>query len=106
MVPALGLQDADSHDVAQSVLIQFMRSAGRFQYDRSRRFRGWLYAVAQTSRRRLVRRHRPWDQGVGGFDDPTESIEARDDLAALIERSDARDTLRAAMERVRRRVEP
>src|SRR5205807_4126437 len=37
-----GLQDADAQDVTQAVLTQLAVQLGRFAYDPSRRFRGWL----------------------------------------------------------------
>ena len=43
-----GLQDADAHDVAQSVLIHFLRRSVSFEYDDSRRFRGWLRSLAHS----------------------------------------------------------
>jgi RNA polymerase sigma factor (sigma-70 family) len=103
-----GLQDADAHDVTQSVLLQFLRQSGTFQYDRSRRFRGWLRTVAHASWCDFVKRRRHWNQGKGG-DSSTgriDSIAARDDLSNLFETEDARESLRQTMERIQGRVEP
>ena len=102
-----GLQDADAHDVTQSVLLRFMHRAERFDYDRSRRFRGWLRALTQSSCRDFVKRRRIWDQGLGGdAASRIDAIAARDGVADLIETENAREILRVAMERVRLRVEP
>jgi RNA polymerase sigma factor (sigma-70 family) len=103
-----GLQDADAHDVTQSVLLQFLRKSRSFEYDDSRRFRGWLRALAHTSWCEFVKRQRDWQQGTGGDDvgGRIDSIAARDDLSDRIEEEYARETLRQAMERIRNRVEP
>ena len=55
-----GLQDADAADLAQDVLMQVVRSAAGFEYDRSRgTFRGWLLTVARNAIRKAgVRRHK------------------------------------------------
>ncbi len=103
-----GLQEADALDVTQSVLMQFLRRSGTFEYDRDRRFRGWLRSVAHTSWCRFVERRRRGNQGVGGDSalGRIESIEARDNLVDLIEREHAKESLRQAMDRIQRRVQP
>ena len=42
-----GLQEADSEDVTQDVLLRLSQKLGAFQYDPSRSFRGWLRTVTQ-----------------------------------------------------------
>ena len=102
-----GLQDADAHDVAQSIMIHFLRRSESFEYDDSRRFRGWLRALAHSTWRDFLKRRRRMNQGLGGeAAGRIDSIVARDDLADFIESEYARDVLRRAMDRVQVRVEP
>lgn len=101
-----GLQEADAHDVTQTVLLQFLRRAERFEYDDSRRFRGWLRALAHSTWREFVKRRRSWHRGIGGQDTPRiDQAEAHDELARLIEEEYAREILRVAMGRIRRQVD-
>jgi RNA polymerase sigma-70 factor (ECF subfamily) len=41
----LGLQDSDTADLVQDVLLVLMRKLPEFEYHPSRRFRGWLRTV-------------------------------------------------------------
>ena len=67
-----GLQDADAHDVTQTVLLKVARRMQTFEYDRQQSFRAWLQTVTRhalqdfqqrrpgnRSRRPLRRRCRP-----------------------------------------------
>jgi RNA polymerase sigma factor (sigma-70 family) len=102
-----GLQDADAQDVTQTILLRFLRRAERFDYDHSRRFRGWLRALAHSTWHEFVKRRRDWNHGLGGdAAGRIDGIEARDQVADFIETEYAREVLRAAMDRVRDRVEP
>lgn len=101
-----GLQDADAHDVTQVVLLRFLKRVGTFDYDRSRRFRGWLRAMTRSTIRDFMKSGKRWDRGLGGGDDRIEQAAGRDEIDALIETEDARESLRGAAERVRARVEP
>jgi RNA polymerase sigma-70 factor (ECF subfamily) len=40
------LQDADAEDVTQDILLKLAQKLRDFEYDASRRFRGWLKTVA------------------------------------------------------------
>jgi RNA polymerase sigma factor (sigma-70 family) len=93
--------------VTQNVMVQLSRQFGSFQYDSSRRFRGWLRVVAHASWCEFLERRRMWDQGVGGEDasNSIDSIAARDDLTDLIEKEFAHEVLNRAMLRVEVRVE-
>ena len=42
-----GLQEADSEDVTQDVLLRLAQKLGSFNYDPSRSFRGWLRTMTQ-----------------------------------------------------------
>jgi RNA polymerase sigma factor (sigma-70 family) len=101
-----GLQDADARDVTQAVLLRFFNRAEHFDYDRSRRFRGWLRALAQSSWREFVKSRRGENQGRGGDGTgPVDWALARDELTELIDAEFNRQALRAAMDEVRSRVE-
>jgi RNA polymerase sigma-70 factor (ECF subfamily) len=93
--------------VTQAVLLRFLRRAENFEYDHSRRFRGWLRALAHSCWREFEKRQRACHPGAGG-DEPAcfDSIQARDDLNELIEAEYAREVLCSAMDRVSNRVEP
>lgn len=107
---ASGLQDADAQDVTQAVLTQLAVQMGRFAYDPSRRFRGWLRTVVRNACRDCMadRRH---CIGAGALDgagraDPILTVEARDDLARRLEAEFDLELLEEAERRVRRRVAP
>ncbi len=60
------LQDADSRDVTQQVLVIVHRTIGKFEYNRERgRFRNWLGAVTAHEISRHQRRDRRPGKGVG-----------------------------------------
>jgi RNA polymerase sigma-70 factor (ECF subfamily) len=103
-----GLQDADAHDVTQDVLVYLSRRFENFEYDSTRRFRGWLRTLAHGSLCAFVKRRRQWNHGKGGdpADHAIEMIAARDDLSDLIDEEHKRESLERAMERVQARVEP
>ena len=62
-----GLQDADAADLVQDVMRIVARSAGAFEYDRSRgSFRGWLLTVTRNELRKAAARR--GKQAVGSGD--------------------------------------
>ncbi len=102
-----GLQEADSQDVAQDVLLKLVRAMQAFRYDPARRFRGWLKTVTHHVWQDLARGRRP--VAVGGApsaDDPLQSLAARDDLTAGIESAYEQELLARALARVKPRVQP
>jgi RNA polymerase sigma factor (sigma-70 family) len=102
-----GLQEADAQDVSQAVLVKLLRSMQAFRYDPAQRFRSWLKTVTHNAWQDLVRGRRVL--AVGGnpvFDDPLQSLAARDDLTAWVEQEYERELLERALERVRLRVQP
>lgn len=44
-----GLQETDAADVCQDVLVRFWKQAANFEYDPSRRFRGYLRQILNTA---------------------------------------------------------
>jgi RNA polymerase sigma factor (sigma-70 family) len=103
-----GLQEADSEDVTQDVLLRLAQKLGAFQYDPSRSFRGWLRTMTQhTLADFLAARKR---QCSGSGDDAVleqlQSIEARDDLIAHLKDQFDSEIVAVASARARARVEP
>jgi RNA polymerase sigma-70 factor (ECF subfamily) len=103
-----GLQDADADDVTQRVLLDLARQLPEFTYDRSRSFRAWLKTIShrawQKYTQALVRPGRgSGDSEVGAA---LASVEARDDLAARLEKEFDLELLEEAMTVVRPQVQP
>ena len=77
-----GLQEADSEDVTQDVLLRLAQKLGSFQYDPSRSFRGWLRTVTQNALADFLAHRKR--QCAGSGDDAVceqlQSVQARDDL--------------------------
>jgi RNA polymerase sigma-70 factor (ECF subfamily) len=64
-----GLQDADSADVTQMVLLEVHRGIARYQYDRQRSpFRAWLFAVARHQVCQHLKNGRRFPQDIGDAD--------------------------------------
>jgi RNA polymerase sigma factor (sigma-70 family) len=101
------LQEADAHDVTQTVLLKLAEKMQSFVYDPNRSFRAWLKTVA---------RHvwsdfwdgRGHDLAAGGTEAGRlfHSIEAREDLVQRLEGEFDRELLEEAIARVRERVTP
>lgn len=102
-----GLQEADAKDVAQTVLLKFLKAARTFHYNPEKRFRSWLKTVTHHAWQDWVRSRRQVASGGERCgDDPLESLAARDDLAAWIEGAYEQELLDEALVRVRPRVQP
>jgi len=104
---ARGLQNADAEDVCQSVLTTLAARLRRFDYDRSRSFRGFLRKVtndavndALAARRRLV------STGDRENLEILASLEAREDLYRRLEQEFDTELLMAAKQLVSQRVKP
>ncbi len=102
-----GLQAADAQDVSQDVLLKLTHAMQAFRYDPSLKFRSWLKTVVHHAWQDLVRGRRLIAiGGDAGPDDPMNSLEARDDLAAHVTVAYEQELLQRALERVRQRVQP
>ncbi len=102
------LQEADSQDVTQNVLLKLAEKLRDFTYDPSRSFRAWLKTVAQHACSDFLQsRMRPGlgsgDSQVGQF---LNNAEAHQDLVKHLEEEFDREILDEAMHRVRLRVAP
>jgi RNA polymerase sigma-70 factor (ECF subfamily) len=109
-----GLQQADADEVCNSVLAKVWNKMREFQYDPSRRFRGWLRRVVQNEVKDFWKRdrRRPGSRGAGGSNtqELLEQVEALPDddpmAQALEELETAQERLLEAVQRVRLRVAP
>jgi RNA polymerase sigma-70 factor (ECF subfamily) len=102
------LQEADSEDVTQDVLLRLSQKLGTFQYDPSRSFRGWLRAVTQNALADFLAARRRQCSGSG--DDAVleqlQSVEAREDLLDHLKEQFDSEIVAMACTRARARVEP
>ena len=102
------IQEADANDVSQAVLIKLVERMSTFEYDGSRSFRAYLKTLTHYAVCDSVKAHIKPGQGAGGSDviKTIESVEARDDLARLLEDQFDHELMSEAMKRVSNRVEP
>jgi RNA polymerase sigma factor (sigma-70 family) len=100
------LQDSDARDVTQNVLLKLQGLMGRFAYDPSRSFRGWLKTLTHHAWYELVaERKRGWiGSGDSRMRELFESVEAGDDLDRRLEEEFHRELMEQAMVLVRPRV--
>lgn len=102
------LQDADARDVTQDVLLRLAQYLPAFQYDSSRRFRGWLRTVVHHALCDWIEDQRREASGTGETVvlKLLQNLPARDALVERLEQQFDRELLERAMVRVRARVEP
>jgi len=102
------LQEADSQDVTQTVLLQLMTKLQAFEYDPTRSFRAWLKTLAHHAWQDLLVRRKQTRTNAGADTayDPLESLEARDDLQARMQEAFDLEVMELAMENVQARVAP
>ena len=102
-----GLQEADAADVAQEALLGFWQSAENFEYDPSKRFRGYLRMI-------VLKTWSDWAKHDRGqrIENPESSIygllnllEAQEEFIARLERMFDMEVLELAMARVQKRVD-
>jgi RNA polymerase sigma-70 factor (ECF subfamily) len=101
-----GLQEADSHDVAQNVLLRLTAKLPQFKYDPSRSFRGWLKTLTHHAWHDFITEAGYRNRGSGDTSvlDQLQSVAAREDLAARVEAEFDKELLELAMLRARERV--
>ena len=77
-----GLQEADTEDVTQDVLLRLAQKLGAFHYDPSRSFRGWLRTVTQNALADFLADRKRQCSGSGDDEvfEQLQSVQARDDL--------------------------
>ncbi len=103
-----GLQEADSEDVTQNVLLRLAQKLGAFHYDPSRSFRGWLRTVTQNALADFLADRKLQCPGSGddGVLKQLQSIQARDDLIEHLKDQFDAEIVAVACARARARVEP
>jgi RNA polymerase sigma factor (sigma-70 family) len=101
-----GLQDADSKDVTQQVLLTLPAKMARFKYNPDGSFRAWLHTLAHHAWHDFrSRARRPALQaGNDHAADPLRGVTARDDLERRLEEEFDLELLDEAIDRVRQRV--
>jgi RNA polymerase sigma factor (sigma-70 family) len=103
-----GLQEADSEDVTQDVLLRLSQKLRAFQYDPSRSFRGWLRTMTQHALADFLAQRKRQCSGSG--DDAVleqlQSVEAREDLLEHLKDQFDSEIVGMACTRTRARVEP
>ena len=102
------LQDADAHDVAQTVLLKLATKLRDFAYDPGRSFRAWLKTVAHHAWLDFLEARQRAGQGTGDSAalGRLNSVQARDDLMGQLEEAFDQELLKEAIVRVRLRVAP
>ncbi len=103
-----GLQEADSEDVTQEVLLRLAQKLGAFHYDPSRSFRGWLKTVTQNALADFLadRKRQCCGSGDDRVLEQLQSIQARDDLIEHLTVQFDPEIVAVAGARARARVEP
>jgi RNA polymerase sigma-70 factor (ECF subfamily) len=102
-----GLQQADTEDITQTVLVRLATKLRGFVYDPSRSFRGWLKTLTRHAWSDFVadqRRAVTAGGGTGAFE-ILHSVEARDDLESRLADTFDLELLELATNEVRERVE-
>src|SRR5262245_19332302 len=102
------LQDADAHDVTQTVLAGLAKKLRTFEYDATRSFRGWLKTLTRHAWHDLQHAEQRHAPGSGDSEvlERLQTVEAREDLIAHLEQEFDLEVLEEAMTRVRLRVQP
>lgn len=103
-----GLQEADSRDVCQVVLVRLATKMRGFVYDPAQSFRGWLYTLARNAWNDFTseRLRKGMLSGTNDAASALYSLEARDDLERHLSDLFDLELLEEATARVRARVEP
>jgi RNA polymerase sigma-70 factor (ECF subfamily) len=95
------LQDADAHDVTQTVLLKLARRMQTFEYDPKQSFRAWLRTVTHRALQDYLTDRTPLSAARESLD----GLESQEDLLARLERVFDLELLEAGRLRVRLRVQ-
>jgi RNA polymerase sigma-70 factor (ECF subfamily) len=101
------LQDADAHDVTQTVLLKLARRMQTFEYDPRQSFRAWLGTVTRNALRDFAaaQASAPAAASKSEASAALQGLEAGNDLLARLEGVFDLELLEAAKVRVRLRVQ-
>lgn len=101
------LQDADAHDVTQTLLLKLARRMQTFEYDPAQSFRAWLQTMTRHALQdfRAARAVLPAEGSTPEAVEALERLESREDLLARLERVFDLELLEAAKVRARLRVQ-
>ncbi len=89
------LGDADeAEDTVQETFVRAYRHLA--EYDPSRRFYTWIYAIARNRCLNAIRRRKTW--GVSAVPDPEPELASPDDASARVERREVAAALAACLE--------
>jgi RNA polymerase sigma-70 factor (ECF subfamily) len=100
------IQEADSQDVTQAVLVKLAQQMRSFEYDPAGSFRGWLKTLTQHALSDFVSARKRSGHGSGdsGVWESLHSVEARIELQKQLEAEFDRELLTEAMARIQLRV--
>jgi RNA polymerase sigma-70 factor (ECF subfamily) len=102
-----GLQEADTEDVTQNVLVKLARRLRDFRYDGAQSFRGYLKTLAHYACCDLLAdRQRSAGTGDSQVSQQLNSLEARDDLGRRLAEEFDLELLERAKQEVRDLVKP
>jgi RNA polymerase sigma-70 factor (ECF subfamily) len=101
----LGLSDADSADLMQTVFVTMYEKLPEFRYDPTRSFRAWLKTVMLNAWRNLARKRRAGTPGANGSLDP-DSIADTDPRLQLDEVEYRAHLVRRALTLIQSNFEP
>ena len=101
------LQEADAQDVTQAVLVKLVQKMRTFEYDPTRRFRGYLKTLTHYAWCDFLEGRQRAAAGSGDTQvlEALQTIEARDDLVEHLNHEFDQEILQEAMTRVQERVE-
>jgi len=102
-----GLQESDTEDVTQNVLIKLARRMREFRYDGKQSFRGYLKTLVHYACCDLLTERRQTAQGTGDSQvlDELNNVEVRDELARRLEEEYDLELLARARQKVQNLVE-
>jgi RNA polymerase sigma factor (sigma-70 family) len=102
-----GLQDTDAGDLCQDVLVRFWKQSAKFEYDPSKRFRGYMRQILTSALSGWSAARKPDAPSAGtGGDALLDSVPAREDLIQRIESAYDTELLAVAIADVKTRVKP
>lgn len=100
-----GLQEADANDVTQTVLLKLIEHMKVFQYDPAKSFRAWLKTVSYHAWAKWRDARQNLAVGTEDIHGALQSLQAKDDLVARLEKEYDSELMEMAMMRVSQRVE-